>query len=218
MRKRLAYEEVTLVCNDNSHISLRPSLRAACTLERLHDGFPALFNHIEQFHLATIREIIVQAASNRQEAIAFLSILEKQPLRVVREITVASLLALCAGFFPYVETSQSQKPNQPAKPTKKQPATPVTMQDVYAELFAAGTGLLGWTPAETWNATPTEIATAARGRNLYLADILKAIVGAPEDDKPKIAPYTDEQLDQIVKDGIDPNFDRAALADLKASL
>jgi len=214
MSKRLAYEEITLICNDNSHISLRPTLRAACALERLHDGFKPLLKHIEQFHLSTVREIIMQAASTRQEAIAFLSILEKQPLRMVREITVAPLTGLCLSLIPrYEEPAQDNKPAKPAKPAK-----PVTMQDVYAELFAAGTGLLGWTPAETWNATPTEIATAARGRNRYLADILKAIFGAPEDDKPKIDPYTDEQLAQIEKDGTDPNFDHAALADLKASL
>lgn len=213
MSKRFAYEE-TVISFSRGDITLRPTLRAACALERLHDGFPSLLKHIEQFHLSTVREIIMQAASTRQEAIAFLSILEKQPLRVVKEITVAPLMGLCLGLIPqYEEPTQDKKPAKPAKPAK-----PVTMQDVYAELFAAGTGLLGWTPAETWNATPTEIAKAARGRNRYLADILKAIFGAPDDDKPKIDPYTDEQLSQIEKEGTDPNFDRAALADLKASL
>lgn len=210
--KPLTYEETLLTCNDNSHVSLRPTLRAACYLERLHDGFPGLFSRLEQSNLATIREVIMQAASSRQEAKAFLSELEQLPLRHVAEITVSPLLALCTGFFPKNDQNDSKK----AKPSKA--VKPVTMQDVYSELFAIGTGILGWTPNDTWNATPSEIVAAGKSRNHFISDILKAVFGAPEGDSLKVDQYTDEQLAQIEQEGTDPNFDRAAFADLKASL
>ena len=45
-------------------VRLRPSLRAARRLERLHDGFPALFRKIDTFDTLTIRAVIPQAATD----------------------------------------------------------------------------------------------------------------------------------------------------------
>lgn len=212
--RRFAHEEIKLTCH-SIHVRLHPSLRAACYLATLHDGFPALFLSIEQVNLATIREVIMQTATDSEEAAKFLTVLNQQPVKNIAAITVAPLLALCAGFFPQQHDQPDTKQKAPKKPTSSKTAT---WDEIYAEMFATGTGLLGWTPDTTWRATPNEIVLAARGRNRFLSEILKAVFGAPESSDKTVDVYSDEQLAQIEKDKSDPAFDRAAFAALKDSL
>ena len=53
-----------------------------------------------------------------------------------------------------------------------------TFASLFRSLFRMGTGWLGWTPEETWNASPLEIMEARAGR----LDMLKAIFGSKDED------------------------------------
>ena len=56
-----AYDEIALKFGEHT-VFLRPSLRAAIRLERMHDGFPALLNKIEEFDTRTVWSVITAAA------------------------------------------------------------------------------------------------------------------------------------------------------------
>ena len=148
-------------------VILRPSLRAASQLERLHEGFPALFRRVGEFDLVTIFDIIRTAATDRKDAAGFLAAMSRQPLQRVAEITQAPISALCLALIP-ADESDDQKPTPKAKP--------VPWPKFFRDLFGIATGWLGWTPDAAWNATPTEITRAYRA---HIA-MLKAIHGAAE--------------------------------------
>jgi hypothetical protein len=204
MNLRPAYEEVTLVHGGNT-VRLRPSLRAATYLERLHDGFHNLERHILDFHFGTIREIIMIAATDRQEASAFLAHIDNAPLKQIAAITIPNMINLCSGFRPAAD-----KQNKPAANSGK----PMAWADLYANLYETATGWLGWTPETAWNATPTEIDRAYSG----LIAKLKAIHGSDEENKQaKTAPDAD-LADRMKANGLDPEFDREGLRALKMKI
>lgn len=205
MTKLPAIQEVTL-SHDGNTVRLRPTLRAASHLERLHDGFPALFDRVAEFHIGTITEIILTAATSRQDAIAFLASFDQQPLFRLKLVVDAALHNLCAGFTPEPDADDKQAPA----------GKPMAWADFYRHLYRQATGALHWTPETAWNATPAEIVEAYAG----LIDHLQAIHGAPDDkDKAKQpAAYTPERLKQIEEQGFDPAFDRAGLRALKRQI
>lgn len=176
-----AYQSVLLEFDGNA-VELRPTLRAASTLERLHDGFANLFRRVSEFHLGTIHEIIMQAATDRKEAIAFLRAAAHLPLQRFAEITQASVAKLCLGFIPAPDPAAKTTPN----------AKPQPWPAFYREQFRAATGWLGWTPEQAWNATPTEITEAFAG---HIA-MLKAIHGATDSDATDNLPDPNGQLDR----------------------
>ncbi|WP_426609488.1 phage tail assembly chaperone [Bradyrhizobium sp. McL0616] len=47
---------------------------------------------------------------------------------------------------------------------KAQSGTPMRFEEFFTRLFKIGTGYLGWSPDDTWNATPAEILAAREGR------------------------------------------------------
>lgn len=200
MSFRPAYDEIVL--EHGSHaVILRPSLRAASTLERSHDGFELLARRIDEFHTGTVREIIMTAATDRKDAAAFLRSLESKSLLTFQRIAQAPLFRLCAGFIPAADPTATPSPN----------AKPMPWRDVYRELFRTATGWLHWTPEAAWNATPTEINEAFAGH----VAMLKALYGG-EDDKPAESKPNPEQAARNIADGLDPEFDRAGLRALKA--
>lgn len=197
-----AYDEITLALGGDT-VRLRPSLRAATHFVR-NDGFADLPRRIAEFHLGTICDLITVAATDRQEAAAFLARMEATPLRIVADAITAPILALVAGFIP-----ASDKDAKPASGGK-----PMPWPKVYRELYRKATGWLGWTPETAWNATPTEINEALTGH----LDRLKAIHGSPEQDDKQPEPYTPEQMRRITEQGRDPAFDRDALQKLRARI
>lgn len=200
MSLRPAYDDIVLEHGSNAVI-LRPSLRAASTLERSHDGFALLARRIDEFHTGTVREIIMTAATDRKDAAAFLSAMSRLPLRRFVDVAQAPLFRLCAGFIPAADPTATPSPN----------AKPMPWRDVYRELFRTATGWLHWTPEAAWNATPTEINEAFAGH----VAMLKALHGG-EDDKTADRQPDPEQVSRNIADGLDPEFDRAGLRALKA--
>ncbi|MCW1919975.1 hypothetical protein NX862_14535 [Rhodobacter sp. KR11] len=179
-------------------VRLRPSLRAAMRLERLHDGYPALLAKLDAFDTLTVRKVMQIAATNKGAADAFLSHAASLPLSVWQEGTQEALRGLCGALL------RSDADGTPAKPNAK----PMTWAQAYAELYRIGTGWLGWTPAETLAATPAEITEAFEGR----ISLFKAEHGITDDDKAKAASGDD------LADLPDDEFDRAGFEALRASL
>lgn len=188
-------------------VRLRPSLQAATRLERLHNGFAALFHRIEAFDTDTIRNVILISATDHHEAEAFLVRASKLPLASFQQAAKAPLEALCASLLP-------DAANNPKRDIKSAPAKPLPWVEAFADLFAIATGLMHWPPQAAWQATPTEIVTAF---NAHIA-MLEALRGTGEHQLEPDAPYTTERLQEIKDRGNDPAFDRAGLRALKNSI
>lgn len=200
-----AREEIAIYHGDHAVI-LRPTLRAASILERLHGGWDALFRRVDQFDTGTITAIIRTAASDRSAAEALLASFRTRPLAQIEKAVSGALCELLARFI-----MASEDPEDP-KDAPAPAGEPVSWSKVYSQLFEMGTGWLGWTPAATWDATPAEIAAAMQG---HVAK-LKAIHGSTEDADNPGTEYTPERLREIDAQGFDPAFDRGALRALKA--
>lgn len=199
MTLRPAYDEIVL--EHGSHaVILRPSLRAASTLERSH-GFERLFQRITEFHTGTVREIILTAATDRKDAAAILDTMSRLPILRFVEIAQAQLARLVTGFVP--------QPEPDAKPSH---GKAVPWREAYGDLYRYATGWLHWTPDQAWNATPTEITEALNAH----FDMLKLIHGGAEDKPAQPDAYSPERLREIEEQGFDPEFDRAGLQALKA--
>lgn len=193
-------DEITLALGAAS-VRMRPSLRAASHFVR-GDGFADLPRRIAEFHLGTVRDLITTTATNRQAAAAFLDQIDRTPLQIVRNAITVPLVALVAGFIP------APDPDAKSDPTGK----PMPWPRVYRELYRTATGWLNWTPEQAWNATPTEINEAFAGHTAKL----KAIHGAPDEAEEKQP--DPEQAARNIAEGLDPEFDRAGLAALKAKI
>ena len=200
-----AYNEITLSYGPHA-IALRPSLRAATYLERLHDGFPALVRKIEEFDTRTIAAIIT-ASANKEAAQELFLYAATQPLSTFKQAAQAPLIALVTALLP--------RPKEAPKDTASTDTAahdPQPWSKVFEDLFGLATGWLGWTPDTAWHATPQEITDAFAAH----VEKLKAIHGAADEDEDTTpATYTPEQLHQIEEQGHDPAFDRGALHALK---
>ena len=170
-------------------------------LERLHDGFGPLITMLDQFDTATIRDMILIAASDYSAAQGFLASISSQPLQTYRHAVTGSLSSLLAAFFPPVATDTTSTSTTPEKP--------VPWSEAYAQLYQIGTGWLGWTPAETWSATPTEITQALEGR---VAHLIAMNGGASNTGATGTSAA---QRQENIAAGLDPDFERAGLQSLK---
>lgn len=199
MTLRPAYDEIVLEHGSNAVI-LRPSLRAASTLER-SVGFERLSRLIAEFHTGTVREIILTAATDRRDAARFLDAISRLPICRFVVIVQAQLFHLVGGFAP-----------QPAPDAKSSQGKMVPLRELYRDMYRRATGWLHWTPDATWSATPTEITEALSGH----FDMLRAIHGSAEEQPDQPEAYSPERLREIDELGFDPEFDRAGLQALKA--
>jgi hypothetical protein len=200
--QRPAYEQVTIAHGGNT-VTLRPSLRAAVTLEARY-GFPAMFRALEEGSFTIISEIIRTASSPVQDAAAFLSGIAGKPLSSFIGPARIPLAELVSMLMP--------APNPKAKQVPASGKS-VTWSDFYGDLYENATGWLGWTPEQAWSATPTEICRAYAG---HVAK-LKAIHGSGEEQGREHG-HNPEQAARNIADGLDPEFDRNALRALKAKL
>ena len=199
-------EEVT-VRHGPHVVVMRPSLRAAVTLERLHGGWEGLLLRLSQFHMTTMWALIRASAVSQKAAEALLASLAHQPLTEIEAALAASLRELCELFLGTASTGSSETIAQP-----------ISWPEAYAQLYRVGTGWLGWPPANTWAATPNEITEAFEGKVAQL----KAIHGVSDETdvaasrSDPVGTYTPDRLREIEELGHDPAFDRDALRALKA--
>jgi hypothetical protein len=196
-----ASDEITLA-HEGLSVRLRPSLRAASVYAQ-EPGFETLFRRIDQFHLATVADIITMTATDRKDAIAFLKSWEGEPLAAFVESVRSPIINLVAAFIP---ASEGNAPGT---------GELVAWPEVYRQLYHKATGWLGWTPRQAWNATPNEINQAFAG---HIAMLKATGVLAPDKEEKQSDEYTPERLKQIDELGYDPAFDREGLRALKAKL
>ena len=202
MNRRPAYEQVT-IAHGGSTVTLRPTLRAAATLEARH-GFPALFRALDDLHFTIISDIILSSSSSGQaDAAAFLSLVPGRPLFPFSMAVRQRLADLVSMFTPAADP----------KAKRSTGGEPMPWGEVYSTLYESATGWLGWTPEAAWNATPTEItrAMSAHFDRLVTTGVLV------RDDK-QVKEADPEQAARNEAEGLDPEFDRAGLRALKAKL
>lgn len=152
---------------DGEAVTLRPSLRAACRLEREH-GFPAIFDGITNGRVVILATVIREAGAFPAALLNLLAMIEQDGAPAL-DVFKAPLLTLVAAMIGIEDDTNKKKPGK----ARGKPGKGMTFADYFQHLFEIGTGWLGWTPAETWSATPAEIVAAHKGR----VDMLRAIFG-----------------------------------------
>lgn len=197
MKPQLAYEAIALEYGGKT-VFLRPSLRAALHLERLHGGFPELLRKIEEFDTLTIWQVITTAAGMESTEPLFAQA-AVHPLKDFQRAAQGPCIELVAAFFPEATETGNTQPSK---------ATPKPWVELFNGLYGFATGWLGWPPETAWHATPQEILNAF---NAHIAK-LKAIHGEAEEANPG---QTEEQRRQNAELGFDPEFDRIGLRALK---
>lgn len=200
MTNRPAYEEVEIAIG-TAAVRLRPSLRAAISLER-EFGLPGLVQHVMQCNVGSLAKIIRESAVDRQAAERVIASFGRVSVSQIADASTEPLFRLINCFVPRRDKSQGEATGKP-----------MPWAEFYRELFRLGTGWLGWSAKATWNATPAEISDAFEGLHAKL----KAIHGSGEPTEDEPQHYTADQIREIEEQGFDPAFDRAGLASLRAS-
>jgi hypothetical protein len=161
---RLAANTFALRLGDRS-FDLKPSLRAAFVLWERYDGFRNLSSQLAKGAVATAIRLISVTVVDRK---AWSEYVLARDSTVVPDVYAA--LGDLIEFVPIlagVDDKASDKADSGA---------PMPFDEYFTRLFEIGTGWIGWTPHDTWDATIAEIHAAQRGRMA----MLKALFGSKE--------------------------------------
>lgn len=180
---RLANDIIAIPHGPAHAVRLRPSLRAAVRLHAKHD-LRKLAEGIGDGHFGMIADMILEGTDAETGA------------KVVNALSVRDLVALAEPLSDFafallgVDRKEAVTTSEPVAQT---PDTSDWIAPHLERLFEIGTGWLGWSPTDTWAATPNEITIAQRG----LIARLKAVNGVKDDhaDDPReeIAPHKVKQ-------------------------
>lgn len=189
-------------------VTLRASLRAAVTIDAMPGGFPSVWDQIARQSYSTICAAILATATHRQDAHRYLTAIADMPMCESLPDAQAACLAVLASVLP--------EPTEP--PAGRSTASQaVPLPDYFQTLYQYATGWLGWTPTETWAASPAEIEAAF---GAHVDRLVKMTPGMSTDPDQTTAStpnaYTAERLQEIEALGHDPAFDRGAFNRLKA--
>lgn len=161
---RLAANTFALQLGDKS-FDLKPSLRAAFILYERYDGFHNLSRQLAEGSLTAALDII---SATIVDAEAWGKYALPANGAVVRDLLAATSDLI---EFVLVLAGADGKPGG-----KVDAGKPIPFDEYFTQLFQIGTGWLGWTPDDTWEATASEIINAQKGR----MDMLKALFGSKE--------------------------------------
>lgn len=156
-----------VVAHGGNAVRLRPSLRAAALLQTKH-GLAKLVRGIDEGDFNVILDIVTAATDDPAAYRILVNRIEDRGYYCLFELADELTRLVAASFGIDADA-------EPAKP-RKQADKEFTIEESLEQLFEIGTGWLGWSPADTWAATPAEIIVAQRG----IAK-LKAIHGSAED-------------------------------------
>lgn len=201
----LAADSIVIEIAGEAYV-LRPLLLAATRLARRYGDFAAIYKAILADHVTVTADVIREGSGSTGAADDFLTAASFPGLR-------STLAPLKRPLLRYV--SQLAGHDDAETETKSKPGKPVPFAEYHETLFRIGTGWLGWSPADTWAATPAEIIAAQRGRTDMISDVLKAVFGTAADEPDAHTVYTPEKIAEIISTGHDPVFDRAGLHALK---
>ncbi len=170
----LTKSEIVLTM-DNQQIRFRPTLRAAMRLERRFDGFQKILEGLRDQNLTVISAIVAECADDPENLLSFLSSGTHKPLAYRLGALIEPLIMITLQLAGIDDDLSSEK---------KTGQGAVSYPDYFTRLFKIATGWLGWTPAETWEATPAEIMAAYDGR----VEMFRAIFGSKEEKAPAMTP------------------------------
>lgn len=197
---------------DGHTVTLRSSLRAAIALEATPGGISGAYEGLLNQSLETIRQALLAAATDRREAHSLLAATAGKPLSRFVPDAQAACLAVLAALFQAGDDSADEAPSQGSK----NEGAAMPPREYFKSLYTYATGWLGWTPSETWNASPAEIETAFKA---HVDRLLKMTPGLSSEDKTEASDpdhYTPERLKEIEELGFDPAFDREGLRRLQS--
>lgn len=157
-----------LVKHGDVSLRLRPSLRAAYRLEMQH-GVNAVLAGLFQGHSGIIADVLAEATDSLSAHRILAERIDAEGARKALTPLQVPLLDFVAASFGLNSKNNADNTERPAR-------KPVPMEEHLVSLFEIGTGWLGWTPADTWSATPAEIIAAQRG----LVAKLRAVNGGAD--------------------------------------
>jgi hypothetical protein len=162
---RLANDEMILTFSPSVTVILRASLRAAFHVHNKY-GFEALYLAIAEGNLTAIVDLISATCTNQPTFVRYVA---SEDPSIVPELlaTRARLLEFIPGLCG-VNDKSGEEP---------QSGEPLSFEEYFTQLYQIGTGWLGWTARDTWDATPAEIINAKEGR----VEMLAAIFGKRDD-------------------------------------
>jgi hypothetical protein len=161
MSSRLAFNPIQISAGDIA-IRLRPSLRAGWLIAQQYD-LDDLRQKLEECDFGAISYLIAIGCDDitrMSELIAAKT--ERNGLCLIQDFTPAIV-----EFVKHSIGWTDDAPEQAAPSSK-----PFVLTDHLTELFEFAAGVLHWSPADTWAATPAEIDHARNGmlRHLNSAD------------------------------------------------
>ncbi|TCT12663.1 tail assembly chaperone [Tepidamorphus gemmatus] len=177
---RLAADEITIKVGSET-VRLRPTLRAAMRLEARHGGMTGLFRAIADGSLTVIADVISECSDRPTMVPVILGNPSFGGLHGTLDGITEPLIRL-VGLFAGIDMD-----NPPGHEPAPADAPPVSFADYIEALFGIGTGWLGWTPEQTWNATPAEILAARKGRIAMLTELF-GTGERPDDHDPRNLP------------------------------
>lgn len=154
---RLASEDI-LIKIDGESITLRPSLRAGLRLTRKYETLAAIANGIAEGSFTVISDVIANGSLYPNACERLFSDIDQQPLSRVLAILQKPLIDFAVSLAGTNDDDSDTKPE----------GETTSFVEHYERLFGIATGHLGWSPAEAWNATPTEVLAAHKGRVVLL--------------------------------------------------
>lgn len=148
----------------NKSFDLKPSLRAAFVLNEKYDGFQNLSRHLAEGSITAAVDVI-NATIGDQKAWAKYALAPDSAV-------VCDLMAAFGDLIEFVLLLAGADDTS----DKADAGKAIPFDQYFSQLFQIGTGWLGWTPDDTWEATPAEIINAQKGR----MEMLKALFGSKE--------------------------------------
>ena len=180
-RKMINGKEIRISLGNDRPCLLWPSIRCANSLARRYHGFEPIARAIIGGNLTICADVIMEATGHtltRKEVSTFLC----SPLSNLTKI-IPTMLQFIMQLAGVKEKSQSAQGESSGKQ--------IPLEEYYEQLFRVGTGTLGWTPKETWNATAHEIIEASKGK----IEFMKAIYGGGEKTEDGEGEYNDSVFD-----------------------
>ena len=169
MTTRLASERITISLDGHS-VELTPSLRAALRLARRYSTYGELIGKIMEGDTQAIADTIGEGADFPTALPVIMTDIEARGI-----LSVVSLLK--NPLIAFVMSLAGPTPKDDGKAQAKPTGKAMTFDAFHEQLFQIATGMLGWTPAEAWAATPAEIIAARDGR----IQMLRMIFGSGDD-------------------------------------
>lgn len=156
MTLRLANDDI-FISHGGDTVQLIPSLRAAYNLQVKH-GLGKIMKGLDEGSFTIFHDVLAESG-NPQDAIGILDTMCMGGLS-------AAIFQLQGPIFQFLAISFGLPTDPDEEHLAEQNASdgqPFDLHHALVQFFEFGTGWMGWTPAQTWAATPAEIMAAKRG-------------------------------------------------------